>query len=430
MTTFLIRFVLFSGLFYLIYTLLFKHFSFFKTNRSLLLIIPLVSILIPLVAPYFNSPIQAGIPTFELPEIGFSGDEQISSIKPGHNSTNWLLITYMSIALIFLTGLIRGLIKGYKLLRNAKGDTPVYYSSQVESPFTFFNAIVIPQELAHNQNIKTIINHEQVHVNQRHGLDNLYYGILTGLAWFNPFIHLLSQELKKTHECLADEQALKNTSREEYAKLLLSSAFGSEINLSPMAMGTANPFFNSSLIKTRITMMYKQKTKHQFKWLYLALLPLLAGMTIVSCNKSQDQAANTAPSVPKAEVVLNLGDADSPPLFENCDAGASNEEQMSCFTKGVFRHVQENFKYPEAAYKLGLEGKMLVSFVIDQTGEVTQADISGDLVGETEAEKAAVEEAVKAAKELIESLPKLAPAMKEGKKVSVSFKLPLNLKLK
>ncbi len=425
-TAFVIRFVLFTGVFYLTYIALFRHMSFFKTNRFLLLAIPMVSALIPILAPSFGNTLIPEALTFQLPEVMVQ--QQALAQSTQSNSINWIWITYLTITILFIVGLARGIIKGRAILKSATPDGPIYFSAKAESPFTFFKAIVIPTELKDNNGLPAIIKHEQVHVNQYHSWDNLYYGLLTGLSWFNPFMHLLAKELRQIHECLADEQALKNTSREEYARLLLSSAFGSEINLSPMAMGTANPFFNSSLIKTRITMIYKQKTQKHFKWLYLALVPLLAGMTLLSCNKAKEVKAMEEPVEQKTTKAMEFGKADSPPLFENCDANAEMDIQKKCFTEGLTNYIINNFKYPDKAYEEQLEGKIFLQFVINQEGSVQEVDVLRSTFPE-DANREAVAEAQVYAVKFMAALPKMAPAMKDGKKVAVKLTLPLNLKL-
>jgi hypothetical protein len=443
-TAFAIRFVLFTAIFYFTYKLLFSRMSFFKTNRFVLLGIPVFSATIPLIAPAFSNLIVPSALTVQLPEIALSGAPQPELTSP--TSINWLLIIYFTITGLFLLGLIRGILKGLNIVKNSTADGAVYFTNKSESPFTFFRSIIIPEDLRNHKDLPAIIKHEQIHVNQLHSWDNLYYGLLTGLSWFNPFMHLLAKELRQIHECLADEQALSTTSREEYAQLLLSSAFGSEINLSPMAMGTANPFFNSSLIKTRITMMYKQKTKQHFKWLYLALVPILAGMTLLSCDKAEEVQTETPPVEEKTAETIEFGQADSPPLFANCDANASKDEQAKCFKEGLMNYVIENFKYPEIAQKEGLEGKMFVEFTINENGETVDVKVvkwnfnqgmENEKIMDAETGKVlweatltpAIDEALKYAKSLVEGLPKLAPALKDGKKVSVKFTLPLNLKL-
>ncbi len=424
-TAFAIRFMLFTAIFYFTYKLLFSRMSFFKTNRFILLGIPVASAIIPLIAPAFASSIVPPAFTVQLPEIVVNGAPQPELASS--TSVDWLLILYLAITGLFLLGLLLGILKGIIILKSSIADGAVYFTNKSESPFTFFKSIIIPEELRNNKDLPAIIKHEQVHVNQLHSWDNLYYGLLTGLSWFNPFMHLLAKELRQIHECLADEQALESTSREEYAQLLLSSAFGSEINLSPMAMGTANPFFNSSLIKTRITMIYKQKTKQHFKWLYLAIVPILAGMTLLSCDKTEEVKAETPPVEEKTAEAIEFGQADSPPLFANCDANESKDEQIQCFQKNLMKHVQENFKYPKKAFEQKIEGKMYVHFVITESGEIEGVSVDTrfpeDIDGITKGDAAT--DAIK----LIHSLPKLTPAIKDGKKVSVKFTLPLNLKL-
>lgn len=447
-TLVIIRFIAFSGLLYLLYILVFKRFSFFAGNRWLLLSIPLVSFVIPLIAPSFANNVAPALSSYQLDAIILNNTpSQTAEIT---TSFDRLSITYFSGAGVILFLLLLGLIKAIHIKKTAEQRTGnIYYSSAISSAYTFFKSIIIPLSLKEHKDIDTIIKHEQVHVRQWHGLDNLYYQIITALAWFNPFIHLLAKELRQTHECLADEEAIEKTSREEYAHLLLSSAFGNELNF-PLAAGTATPFFNSSLIKTRITMIYKSKTNRHYKWAYLALIPLLAAMTLYSCDKVQEEKATTETHIKvEHKDALAFTDADQPPLFESCDANASHDEQISCFQKGIIQHIVDNFEYPETAKKVGMEGKIFVQFVIDQAGEVQDVvpvrwrfDGGSHTIGAPEVDPETrektwiiknspeVQESLDHAVELVKSIPVMSPAIKDGKKVAVSFTLPINMKLK
>ncbi|WP_417611528.1 M56 family metallopeptidase [Owenweeksia hongkongensis] len=447
-TLLIIRFIAFSGMLYLLYILVFKRFSFFAGNRWLLLSIPLISFIIPLVAPQFTNSVAPALATFQLEEIILNTTS--TPVEETTNSTNWLLLSYFAGFSIMALLLITGLSKAVQIKRKAVEKTGnIYYSSSISSAYTFFRSIIIPLSLKGHKDIDTIIKHEQVHVRQWHGLDNLYFQIITALAWFNPFIHLLAKELRQTHECLADEEAVEKTSREEYAHLLLSSAFGNELNF-PLAAGTATPFFNSSLIKTRITMIYKSKTNRNFKWAYLALIPLLAAMTLYSCDKvKEDKSAVETPTKAEHQDAIAFTDADQPPLLENCDATASHDEQIACFQKGIIQHLIDNFKYPEKAKKAGLEGKIFVQFVVDKSGSVKEVEpvrwsfegsshISGSPeVNPETGEKTwivknspEVQESLDRAVELVQKIPSMSPAIKDGKKVSIRFTLPINMKLK
>ncbi|MDZ7845948.1 MAG: M56 family metallopeptidase [Owenweeksia sp.] len=295
------------------------------------------------------------------------------------------------------------------------------FQSSTSGPFAFFKRIVIPSQLLHSEKLATVVAHEKAHVEQHHGFDNLYYNLLSAIFWFNPFIHLLNRELRQSHECLADEAALESTPKEVYAHLLLSSTFGSELSFD-----SANRFFNSSLIKTRITMIYKTKTNKKMKGLYLALLPLMAVMVLLSCQKKENSEAG--PDTKKIETMA-LAEVDSPPLFDNCDANATTEEQMQCFQMGIMRHVQENFKYPKKAQEQSMEGKLYVNFTITKSGEIINTKVMRGLTAEGPEQEEAARQADETAMDLVKSLPTLAPAIKDGKKVAITFTLPINMKM-
>lgn len=420
MALFILRFILFSGLLYLCYRLLFSHLSFFRLNRAVLLLIPVASLLVPLVAPFFEAPALAR-PMLQvfLHEITITGQQSAGPMTSPTGFQSWWLL-YSAGSLLVLLSVLHGLYRGWQILKHSQhAFANVHISREARGPFALFSKIVIPETLLKSEGLNSVLDHEKAHVEQRHGLDNLYYNLLCALFWFNPFMYLLNRELRQTHECLADEAALGKTSRESYARLMLSSAFGSEMTFDP-----ANRFFNSSLIKTRITMMYKSKTNRKMKSLYLALLPLLAVMIIMSCQKTEEAPMEKAPA---EKAMLGFAEADRPPLFEQCDANAPKEEQMKCFQEGVMHYVMENFEYPESAKEQKLKGKMYVRFVINESGRVQDVDVTTRFPDDTDPKTKG--DAAVAAIRLVKALPNLAPAIRDGKKVPVSFVLPINMKL-
>ena len=336
MGLFLLRFILFSGALYLMYRLLFSKKSFFQLNRAIILAIPVVSILIPLIAPFFTSPLSSQ-PVLDslLPEVSITGTiyEDPAAKMSGFNYW-WLLYSVGAIAIVSM--MLIGLTKAWRILRNSShAFDNVHFSDKASGPFAFFESIVIPTELAQSEQLPSVLAHEKAHVEQKHALDNLFYNILSAVFWLNPFIHLLQAELRQTHECLADESALAESNPEHYSRLLLGSVFGSEISFDP-----ANRFFNSSLIKTRITMIYKAKTRPIMKGLYLLLIPLIGIMSITSCQKTDDMKVS---EVKSAE--LGLMQADRPPLFDYCDQDVPKEDMIKCFHKGIIRRIQTENTY-------------------------------------------------------------------------------------
>lgn len=423
----IINFILFTGLFYFLYMALFRGKSFFNLNRWLLLSIPLFTLLIALIAPYFNDPVYQtiGFSTNLLPEVLVG-----TTIVPEVNSSasfNYYFWIYGIGALLSSLLFVKGLLQIISIVRSSDKvnlqSIEFGFSSKADSPFSFFKHIILPYSLKDSKDLPTILNHEKVHQEEKHSSDNLYYNILSILFWFNPFIHLLAKELRQIHECIADKKAIENTSREVYAHMLLSSTFGSEVAL------PANPFFNPSLLKTRITMLYKNETPKWLRFSYLAVLPLAAAMTLHACSKNTEATTESVNGI-KAS---SISEVDQFPLFENCNTSASKEEQGVCFQTGIFNFIANNLKYPQDAYKLGVEGRVYVGFIFDEKGRIGNVAIKR---GITVAEDAS-SEVIKAAKSLedyavtlLQSMPQLkSGAIHDGKEVSVEFTVPIMYKI-
>ena len=429
MKVLIINFLLFSGLFYFTYIILFRNKSFFSLNRWLLLAIPLLSIGIPLIAPYFDDPIyhSTGFSTTLLPEILISPTSNVKT-EFVDSMDNSYVVAYVLGVILSSFLFLRGLIQIFSIVRSSETvndeNTTFAFSVKAKSPFSFFKHIILPYSLKEDHTLPTVLNHEKVHQEQKHSFDNLYYNILSILFWFNPFIHLLAKELRQTHECIADREALNETSREVYAHMLLSSTFGSEVAL------PANPFFNSSLLKTRITMLYKNESPKWLKIAYLAVIPLAIAMTLHACNKAPESVE--AENVARAEAAVDFSKVDQVPLFDNCEASASIDEQRMCFSQEITKHIIENLKYPKEAYELGITGRVFIAFVITETGETDQITLKrGISVAEDASEdiKNAAKSLEDHAVSIIQSFPQFQPAQLNGKAVAMSFTLPIQFKL-
>ncbi len=435
MTDLILRFILFSGIFFTFYKLIFSRMSFFQMNRWILIAIPILALGIPWWASFYENPLVGNGAALVLPEV-FLDDEISENLTTEKDTLSWSILFFILYAIGLFSSLFftySGILKCRSILKQSESaKNGIFFSKKISSPFTFFDKIALPLSLKNSINLNTIIEHEKVHVSQKHSWDNLYYQLWKAVFWFNPFLYFLNNELRQTHEAIADQAALQLSTKENYAKLLLGSALGNPPSgWQPMA-ATANPFFNSSLIKNRITMIYKGKSPRKLQWLYLLFVPLLAGMTAVSCSKAkpistQEKATETEQN---AEA-FPINEADQMPLFAWCDENASKEEQMECFQKGVLNHVKENFKYPKSAKNLKAEGRILTRFVIGKDGKIRDAQVLRGLPTDTEddAKNAAGQEANEEAINLVNTLPNLTPARKNGQEIAVSFVLPIMMRL-
>jgi protein TonB len=83
------------------------------------------------------------------------------------------------------------------------------------------------------------------------------------------------------------------------------------------------------------------------------------------------------------------------------------------------KFLVENIKYPEAAMKNGIQGKVYVSFIIRADGSVTDVKIMRGIGGGCD------EEALR----VVKMMPKWIPGEQKGEAVDVAFNLPIKFAL-
>lgn len=251
---------------------LFREWKNFRFNRIYLLGSMVIPFLLPLItftivreaAPGFayatNSSDVAGLTPITEPKTTFS----FSSI---------MLIIYLSGMVFFLMRLLAGHLKAMTILKKSQKqqmDRITLYIYQEEiHPFAFFSKIVIPRSAFSLPAFPMILQHETVHVRERHWVDNLLSEIICAIQWFNPFAWLMKKAIKTNLEFQADEKAVTGFDAETYQMALVSMA-------NKEGIGSFLTAINSSDLKTRIKMMNK-KTGNKFAVArQLAVFPLLA----------------------------------------------------------------------------------------------------------------------------------------------------------
>ena len=105
-----------------------------------------------------------------------------------------------------------------------------------------------------------------------------------------------------------------------------------------------------------------------------------------------------------------------PPVFPGCE---NADNIQDCFQKSVNRHISKNFRYPQDAQERGIQGRVLVIFLMDTSGNITHISTRGpDKSLEEEAER------------IISKLPKMSPGKHNGKNVNVPYSVPITFKLR
>jgi hypothetical protein len=130
----------------------------------------------------------------------------------------------------------------------------------------------------YENHFQTILEHEEVHIRQWHSVDIVLIEILKIVFWFNPVLWMYKLALREIHEYLADEQA---ANRDSYATFLVLYARNAAIR------SISNQFYNSSLLKDRIKMIYKGRTSRWLPGKYLLLIPFVTVLVMITAARKQ-----------------------------------------------------------------------------------------------------------------------------------------------
>lgn len=106
------------------------------------------------------------------------------------------------------------------------------------------------------------------------------------------------------------------------------------------------------------------------------------------------------------------------PIFPGCENEKTEKEKRECFQYQMLKHIQKNFRYPEMAQEMGLEGRVSVMFTVQTDGSIGNIRLRGPHKSlETEAAR------------IISKLPRLTPGKQRGTAVKVPYSIPITFKL-
>ena len=105
------------------------------------------------------------------------------------------------------------------------------------------------------------------------------------------------------------------------------------------------------------------------------------------------------------------------PIFPGCER-VKKSERRTCFQEKMNRHIRKNFRYPEIAQEMGIQGRVYVQFVIAKDGSITGVRMRGP-------DKNLEKEAAR----IIGKLPRMTPGKQRGRPVRVPFSIPITFRL-
>ena len=312
------------------------------------------------------------------------------------------------------------------------------------SPFSFFRWVFMYPSTLEDRQLHEVMVHECTHVSGLHSLDTLFSELFSIACWFNPFAWLMKQEVRMNLEYLADESVLSDgNARKSYQYHLLGLAYRQPKDSTKIANN-----FNLLPLKKRIKMMNKRRTSEIGKAKYLLFAPLAGALLMVSNIESVareigGQVPEVAEVQQKAEQALDADVAVANPMAKaeeakaaelaKAEAKASDATAPADTTKNVVYDVTEtmpqfpggqgvmmkylaaNIKYPASAVKAKKQGRVIVSFVIQKDGSVTNARIVKSVDPELDAE----------ALRIVKAMPNWTPGTQDGKPVNVNYTIPV-----
>lgn len=413
-------------------------------NRLYLLLALTVSAVVPLVHFSIGQPqvyggnvlpeVQVNAGYYLLDTVTVWGSQTQATFVDKLQQLPWLKLIYLTGILMLAAKLLAGLIKirWFKHKGVVQSDAGfVLVDTRTEhGPFSFFNILFINSGQYRSDEIKVIIDHELAHIRLKHTYDILLLELILIVQWFNPFAWLLRHDLKEIHEYQADQGTLQaGADPAHYRELLVLQALGTRIELGHN--------FSQSLIKKRLKMINSKNHKSPGFVKPAAALLLMGCMVtafgyernVVPPPPPSPQTVDAAPAPPAPDVQQPVQTPPPPPMAAPVTPPPpatdttvyQKADVMPEFPGGqdaLMKYLFANIKYPSQAIEKGVQGTVVVSFVVSAAGEVTKARIVKgiDMLND---------ESLRVTK----GMPRWKPGTVGNKPVNVQYTLPIRFAL-
>lgn len=376
-----------------VYRLWLRNVTHHGCNRAFLMAGSILAVALPLV-PIGRGAVAALV-GLQLPEVTITGGQtfqqegiSVATLLPyiyGIGAGAMLLFQLWSFGRLFrvLTGAMWSRVNGVEVARSSEAG-----------PFSFFRIIHIPLN-CDAEDVGMILRHESVHVRQWHSLDVMWLTVLRTVFWFNPLLLFLQRDVQVLHEYLADDEAVRHTGLDSYARLQMAHVFGLRSTAFPV-----NSFSDPLTLKNRIAMMYKEKSNSISMMRYAMMVPVTAGILFASACVQQ-------PAEQVQEAVQEV--------FKEA-------EQMPEYPGGFQALATElgaSIEYPNTAKQDSIEGTVFVQFIVSENGKVSDVEVLKSVHSDLDAE----------ALRVVSNLKDWTPGQNGGKPVRVQMVLPIKFVL-
>ena len=286
MLQYILECIAFQLVFLVIYDLFLKRETFFQWNRLYLIGTYILSLLLPWIK---IEAFKAAVPQeyYVYPEFLWNIDNPpivVAESEASGISFSWQEGIFFGGALLASLYFCFKLYQLYRLrkrgsIRHFPNFTRIVVKNS-ELAFSFFRSVFLGDKIVAREH-QSIIEHELVHIEQKHTWDLLFFELMRIVGWFNPLVYVYQGRISELHEFIADAKVAKAHKKEQY-EFLLSQVFQTE------KISFINQFFRSSLIKKRIIMLQKSRSKRVWQLKYLLLVPLVLGMLFYTSSEAHE----------------------------------------------------------------------------------------------------------------------------------------------
>ena len=439
------------AVFYMFYRLLLAKETFHRVNRFVLLLTAVASFVLPLCVITTHQTV-----VMPMPQVGIEMGPMVTEVESEPVTPLW----QMALPILFIIGMaatlantlwsvckILTLIRHSEQHPQADGSTICVTGNAELAPFSWMHYIVMNRS-DYEANDAAILTHERGHIRLRHSWDVLLVDILTALQWFNPAIWMLRSDLRAIHEYEADGAVLsQGINARQYQYLLITKAGG--IGGYSLANGITH-----SALKNRITMMLHTKSPRRSLLKLLALIPIVGVALALNARtvtdyvydepqkqvpvkkgvkkgtiKMGNQKIEVVEQQKKNDVQMEVQkesdkDFKATLTYDETPSGDVFDvvEEMPQFPGGaqeLFSYLAKNIKYPKEAEEANKQGRVIITFVVNKDGAISDAKVVKSVDPLLDAEGLRV----------ISNMPDWTPGKQSGKAVRVKYTVPITFRL-
>lgn len=363
MTEYIIKMILCSATFILLYFLLLQKEKMYRFNRFYLLFSFVFSLLIPFIT--INVETRTSFETVGnyilVPVDNLTESTSLQNVKPVENLISIYQLLLLAYWIITFTSLIRFGRNLFKMYLKIKERKCIFYKGSklilIEenlTPHSFLNWIFLNKTLFEKGDIEEeILFHEFTHIKQHHTIDALLIELASVFLWFNPFVFLYRKAIKLNHEFLADQGVINRFQNIQAYQYLLIDKTSQQQALSITSQ------FNFLITKKRLIMITRHTSvKTAILKQCLCVAVFLGALLLFSSKETVAQIIHDTTSTTHKNTVVKK-EMTNTPLGQF--AGGTKEGVSEKELK-VYQYLAEKIRTADKPQKEFLKEKMETIF--------------------------------------------------------------------